>query len=263
MAAELITSNLAGSSSTSRDDSPQSTPLLEGRLLDWVLFALAIISLGLLLWQNFAHVSREELIIIRLTDYTVCVIFAIEFFLRWFEDGWTLRYLGRNWYALLGMIPISASIMHPYPWLRALLILARFGRAIDRVLGEGFTFRLVDRVQSRVVNAVSGVVTIAVLDRVADVLVKGTYTENIARALAEDEGVLRQMVLEKLKNDPQTGRLSWLPYHDEIAQNVITTVLRVTESILKDPRTDELVADMLRVNLDQLRAAIKAQEEAK
>lgn len=262
MASELITSTT--STPTVPSDTPApSTPLFEGRALDWFLFALAIISLGLLLWQNFAHVSREELIIIRLTDYTVCVIFAIEFFLRWYEDGWTLRYLGRNWYAILGMIPISASIMHPYPWLRALLILARFGRAIDRVLGEGFTFRLVDRVQSRAVNAVSGIVTIAVLDRVADVLVKGTYTDNIAQALSKDEGVLRQMVLEKLKSAPQTGRLSWLPYHDEIAENVITTVLRVAESILKDPRTDELVADMLKVNLDQLRAAIREQEEGK
>jgi voltage-gated potassium channel len=238
-------------------------PLLEGRKLDWILFALAIISLGLLLWQNFFHVSHEVLMVIRMTDYTVCVIFAAEFFLRWHENDWTLRYLGRNWYAVLGMIPISASIMHPHPWLRGLLILARFGRAIDRILGEGFTFRLVDRIQSRVVNAVSGVVTIAMLDRVADVLTKGTYTENIARALAKDEGVLRQMVLEKLKSDPQTGRLSWLPYHDEIAQNVIGAVLRVAESILNDPRTDELVADMLRVNLDQLRSAIKEQEESK
>jgi voltage-gated potassium channel len=241
----------------------QDTPLFKGRTLDWILFALAIISLGLLLWQNFFHVSREALMVIRLTDYSVCAIFAAEFFLRWNEDGWTLRYLARNWYAVLGMIPISASIMHPYPWLRGVLILARFGRAIDRILGEGFTFRLVDRVQSKVVNAVSGIVTIAIIDRVADVLEKGTYTENIARALAQDEGVLRQMVLEKLKSDPQTGRLSWLPYHDEIAQNVISTVLRVAESILKDPRTDELVADMLRVNLDQLRAAIKEQEESK
>lgn len=241
----------------------QKTPLLEGRALDWILFALAIISLCLLLWQNFFHVSREALVVIRLTDYTVCVIFAAEFFFRWYENGWTLRYLGRNWYAVLGMIPISASFMHPHPWLRGLLILARFGRAIDRVLGEGFTFRLVDRVQSKVVNAVSGVVTIAMLDRVADVLAKGTYTENIAKALAKDEGVLRQMVLEKLKSDPQTGRLSWLPYHDEIAQNVISAVLRVAESILNDPRTDELVADMLRVNLDQLRSAIKEQEESK
>jgi voltage-gated potassium channel len=239
------------------------TPLLKGRSFDWALFALAIISLGLLLWQNFFHVTREALFVIRLTDYTVCIIFAAEFFLRWSENGWTFRYLGRNWYAVLGMIPISASFMHPHPWLRGILILARFGRAIDRILGEGFTFRLVDRVQSTIVNAVSGIVTIAIIDRVADVLAKGTYTENIARALNKDEGVLRLMVLEKLKSDPQTGRLSWLPYHDEIAQNVISTVLRVAESILNDPRTDELVADMLRVNLDQLRSAIKEQEESK
>ncbi|AXI02806.1 ion transporter [Aquirhabdus parva] len=238
-------------------------PLINGRAIDWILFLLAMISLGLLIWQNFAHVSQFELMIIRLTDYSVCSIFAAEFFWRWLKDGWTLKYLGRNWYAILGMIPISNSIMHPYPWLRALLILARFGRAIDRILGEGFTYRLVNRLKNTVVNAISGLVTIAVLDRVADVLVKGTYTDNIARALAEDEGLLRAMVLEKLKSDPQTGRLSWLPYHDEIVESVINAVLRVTESILKDSRTDALVSNMLRVNVEQLRAAIDAQEQEK
>ena len=47
------------------------------------------------------------------------------------------------------------------------MILARFGRAIDWMLGEGFTYRFVDRMQRTVVNAVSGVVTIAVHNRVA------------------------------------------------------------------------------------------------
>ncbi len=238
----------------------QNTRLLKGSPLDWVLFVLAIISLCLLLWDSFFHVNHDALMIIRLTDYIVSIIFAAEFFFHWHENGWTKRYLIRNWYAVLGMIPASAPFMQPYPWLRAILILARFGRAIDRILGEGFTFRLLDRVQSRVVNAVSGAITIAMIDRVADVLAKGTYTENIAEALTKNESFLRQMVLEKLKSDSQTGRLSWLPYHDEIVESVIGAVLRVTEDILNDPRTDVLVADMLRVTLDQLRSAIEEEE---
>jgi len=238
-----------------------NAPLFKGRAIDWVLFALAMLSLGLLVWQNFAHVSKQQLEIIRYTDIGVCLIFGGEFFLRFYEAGFTWQYLRRNWYAVLGFIPVSLSYLHHYPWIRLFLILVRLGRAIDRILGEGFTFRLLTRVKDRVINAISGIVTIIVLDRVADVLVQGTYTENIARALATEEAQLRQMVLEKLKSDPQTGKLSWVPYHDEIVQNVITTILRVTESILQDKRTDELVANMLRVNIDQLREAIEVQED--
>ncbi len=241
----------------------ENTRLLKGSVLDWILFVLAIVSLGLLLWDSFFHVSHEALVIIRFTDYTVSLIFAAEFFYHWYENGWSKRYLVRNWYAVLGMIPASAPFMQPYPWLRAILILARFGRAIDRILGEGFTFRLLDRLQSRVVNAISGAVTIAMIDRVAEVLEKGTYTENLAKAMEENEVILREMVLEKLKSDPQTGRLSWLPYHDDIAQNVISASMRVVESILNDPRTDTLVATMLRVNLEQLKSAILEEEVSK
>lgn len=237
---------------------PERPPLFSGRLSDWVLFALALLSIAMLAWQNFWHVEGAQLFWIRAIDYGVCAIFAAEFFLHWRQDGWTLRYLGRNWYAFLGMIPVSHSLLHYHPWIRLLLTLARVARAVDRILGEGFVMRLLNRVKDLVIGAISGAITVAVLNEVADVLVKGTYTRNISRALVENEADLRAMVLEKLRQDPQTGKLRWLPYYDAIVEAVITAVLRVTEGILNDPRTDELVADMLRVNIDQLRLAVEA-----
>lgn len=243
--------------------SSERPPLFSGRGIDWLLFALAMLSLCMLAWQNFFHVSGNVLWWIRAVDYSVCGLFAFEFFLRWHQAGWTLHYLGRNWYAFLGMIPVSHSLLHHHPWIRLLLSLARLGRAIDRVLGDGFTYRLVSRVKDTVLGAVSGAITVAVLDEVADVLVKGTYTRNISRVLAENEVELRLMVMDKLRSDPQTGKLTWLPYYNSIVDSVIQAVLRVTEGILNDPRTDELVADLLRENITQIRAAIALAQEAK
>lgn len=244
----------------SAEHAPAHPPLLSGRLSDWLLFLLALLSIAMLAWQNFAHVTREQLFWIRTIDYSVCAIFAGEFFLHWRQAGWRLHYLGRNWYAFLGMIPVSHSLLHYHPWIRLLLVLARLARAVDRILGEGFVLRLLARLKDLVIGAISGAITVAVLNEVADVLVKGTYTRNISRALAENEADLRAMVLEKLRNDPQAGKLRWLPYYDAIVESVITAVLRVTEGILNDPRTDELVADLLRENINQLRVAIEEAE---
>ena len=239
---------------------PTDTPppkLFSGGISDWVLFVLAMLSLVMVAWQNFFHVSRDQLWWIRTVDYTVCSIFAFEFFYHWRQDGWTRQYLARNWYAFLGMIPVTHVMFRDWPILRLILALARIGRAIDRILGDGFTFRLVNRVKDIVVGAIAGTITVAVLNEVADVLVKGTYTRNISRALAENQDELRDMVREKLREDPQTGKLGWLPYYDTIVESVIMAVLRVTQGILNDPRTDELVADLLRENITQIRQSVE------
>ena len=99
------------------------------------------------------------------------------------------------------------------------------------------------------------------MDEVADVLVKGTYTQNISRSLSQNQEQLRNMVREKLREDPQAGRFKRLPFFDSAVENVTDTVLRVTEEVLLDPRTEALVADMLKENIQQIRSAIAAQEK--
>lgn len=246
------------------DCKESSVALFGGGPLDMLLCLLALVSLVLLVRLNFFHTTPSERTLIRVVDFSVCGIFAGEFFWRWAQEGWAVRrYLGRNWYALLGMIPVSHHAMLHHPIWRMVLILARFGRAIDRMVGEGFTYRLVNRIKDPVVGAVSGVVTIAMLDRVGDVLAKGHYSSNIARALAANESDVRRMVLEKLRNDPQLGKLSRLPYSDVIAEASIDALMRVIEEFLKDPRTDALIADILRENLQQLREAVAEQEADK
>jgi voltage-gated potassium channel len=136
------------------------------------------------------------------------------------------------------------------------LLVGRCGGAADRALGEDFTYLLVNRFKNTIVDSISDAVTVAVLDEVADVLGRGTYTRNIARALQENEADLRQMVFEKLRADPKAGRLSRLPFYQDISEAMVDAGFRIVEQVLADPRTDELVADMMRENLKQLRGAV-------
>ena len=65
------------------------------------------------------------------------------------------------------------------------------------------------------------------------------------------------MIADKLRQDPRTGRLSRLPFYNDIVSSVIDASLGVAQEVLRDPRTDELVADILRENLTQLREAVR------
>ncbi len=112
------------------------------------------------------------------------------------------------------------------------------------------------RLSAPLVEAIKEPITLAVLDEVVDVLRSGHYTRNVALALMENQGYLRTMVLEKVKQDRTVGRLRSLPFHDSVVQAATDTTLRVLLEILADPRTDELVGDILRENIEQIRADV-------
>ena len=227
--------------------------------LDWLMLLLALISIGLVGYETWGPASAAERLWIVRGDYLICAIFAAEFLWRWRLAGWGWRHLLRNWYDILGMIPIAHPALRGFRLFRVLrivILLSRFGMAADRALGDEFTYRLVDRFSKTIVDTISGPVTIAVLEEVAEVLQKGTYTRNIARALDENHRELRAMISDKLRADPRTGRLKRLPFYNDIVASVVDAGLDVVQGVLSDPRTDALVADMLRENITQLREAV-------
>lgn len=235
-------------------------------LLDWLMLALAVISIGLLCYETWWPLTELQRQAILIGDYVICAVFAAEFVWRWHGEGWNGRYLRHNWYEVVGMLPISSPAIRGFRLFRVIrivVLLSRFGMAADRSLGDEFTYRLLSKVKKGVVDSISSAVTVAVLEEVAQVLKKGTYTANVSRALLENQQDLRAMILEKLRNDPQTGRLRRVPFYDDIVQSVIDAALRVVEEVLKDSRTDELVADVLRENLTQIQAAVVEREAEK
>lgn len=143
-----------------------------------------------------------------------------------------------------------------------LVLLAVIAGALERWLirrgvHQPLVVRMINRASDRVVDAMKQPVTIAVLDEVAAVLQTGHYTRNIAAAINENRAELMNMVAEKIRDDPTTSRLSLVPFHDRIIELASETTLRVMLAILADPRTDELVADMLRDNITQIRRAVR------
>ncbi|HET8584084.1 MAG TPA: ion transporter, partial [Jatrophihabitans sp.] len=89
------------------------------------------------------------------------------------------------------------------------------------------------------------------------VLQTGHYTRNIADALQENHEEIKQMVAEKIKDDPTASRIALVPFHDRLIDLASETTLRVILEILADPRTDELVSDLLRDNITQIRQAVR------
>lgn len=121
----------------------------------------------------------------------------------------------------------------------------------------------INRLRDRLVAIVKRPITIMVLDEVADVIQTGHYTRNISDALIENHDELKRLIAEKVRQDPSVKLIGKIPGYDAVVSEVTETTLRVLIAMLDDPRMDEVVSDLLRNNLQQIKRAVRARQHEK
>lgn len=161
------------------------------------------------------------------------------------------RYSTSTWVLIIAALLVLVSVTAAY-----------LGKTlISRGLREPVIVRMINRTSERVVAVIKRPITIAVLDEVADVLRSGHYTHNVAAAIDENHTELKTMITEKVLADPIAARsIGLLPFHERLLEEITEAALRVIQEVLRDARTDELVSDILRDNINQIRTAVSAND---
>jgi hypothetical protein len=113
------------------------------------------------------------------------------------------------------------------------------------------------------VDRIKRPITVAVIGEVAEVLNSGHYTKNISAALLENQEELVALVSEKVRADPALRVVGRLPGYEVVVHQVSETTLRVLIEMLGDPRMDELISDLLRNNLEQIKQAVIQRQDEK
>ncbi len=164
---------------------------------------------------------------------------------QWLEDLSTLQVIG-----LIIAILLAGSILAAITGA----ILVRLGKRQPWVLQRA------SRLIYKLLGLIKRPLTIVVLDEVSAVIQTGKYTKNISDALLENHDELKALVAEKVREDPNARLVSKLPGYERVVSEASETVLRVLIEMLSDPRMDELVADLLRNNLEQIRRAVRQKD---
>jgi hypothetical protein len=133
-------------------------------------------------------------------------------------------------------------------------VLVRLGMRRPRLL------RAASGLAEATLRLVKRPLTVVVLDEVAAVIQTGHYTKNISDALIENHDELKALVTEKVSEDPNVRLIRRLPGYGTIVGEVTESTLRVLIEMLSDPRTDELINDLLRNNIEQIRNAVRRRD---
>lgn len=230
------------------------------RLTDWLMLVLAIVSVGLLVWITFFEVSDTWTRRVVVADYVICGIFFVEFVVRWRRSRLGWRFLALYWYEILGMIPLSDPAFRSFRLIRVVIIVMRLARAADRAFGDRATAYVVGRFADTIVQVIRKPVTVAVLDEVIAVIQTGNYTKHVSAAIAENRDELDALIVDLVRTDQATGKLRYLPFHDDVVKLVADTVFRIADGALADPRVHELISDAIRESATELRSNVRARE---
>jgi hypothetical protein len=164
---------------------------------------------------------------------------------QWLEDLSTWQVL----WLVLGLL-VGGSLL-------AVLV----GAVLVRMgMRRPWVVRRASRLAVRLLELVKRPLTIVVLDEVAAVIQTGHYTRNISDALLENHDELKALVAEKVRADPNARLVSRLPGYETMVSEVTETVMRVLIEMLSDPRMDEVVSDLLRNNLEQIKVAVRERQ---
>ena len=243
---------------------------LEGRrgtVIDWTLLVLAAVSVGLPLWFLYgpqppysgSAADRHDALLI--VDLVVSVIFFAGICFRWLRFRTGRIYLIRHWWEIPALVPFILPEIDGRTWLMWALLITRVARLADRtdnIFGDRFTAAIIRHFSDPIIDAIKRPITVAVLGEVTDVLQKGTYAANVRLAIAENRAELEAMILELIKEDRTTGRLRFVPFHDELMRSSTDTAFRIIDRALDDPRTTELISDIILNSVEQVRQSVRA-----
>lgn len=229
-------------------------------VIDWLMLILAIASVVMLSWITFWDVDPTWTHRVVVADYVVCGIFFAEFVYRWRRSRMGWRFLANYWYEIIGMIPVSSPAFRGFRLIRIVVVVARLARVADRAFGDRATAYIVGRFSDTIVSVIRRPVTVAVLDEVIAVVASGNYADHLAAAIEENREELDELILELIRKDQTTGKLKYVPFHDDVVRLVTDTSFRITQAALTDPRVHELISDIIRESADQLRESVRASE---
>ena len=235
------------------DSLPHRNPFLH-----WGAFLLSLLSLVLLAIWVFG--SRGEVpaawIIL---DIALGVALAIEFLtrsgFRWNKVG----YLRSRFFDFIAIVPALVLVHHGFAiemvWVWLILV-ARFIRVIDRLLGDGFVQHTVLAVVWAFEEEITDRVLERILARIQEDMDRTSFSQGVAEAFARNKAAVLQRVREATPKEGLMPRLAQMVgLVDALERAEERTYDAVTE-ILNSQEVDRAFRDIINSSFSRIRGEI-------
>jgi len=227
--------------------------------LHWGAFILSLLSLLLLAIWTFS--SRETVPIAWISiDIGLGVVFAVEFFTRSGFRWGRWAYLRTRFFDFIAIIPALALVHHGFViegvWVWLILV-ARFVRVVDRLLGDGFI--------QRTVLAVAGIFEEEITDRVLERIItriqadmgRAGFSQGVAEAIARNKDAVLNRVRAATPHEGLIPELAHLVGLDKALERTEERTYDAIVGIINSKEVDTAVRDVVNSSFSRMRTELE------
>ncbi|MCB1168779.1 MAG: hypothetical protein KDK25_00510 [Leptospiraceae bacterium] len=233
--------------------------LLPGRKWDYFLLSLVVIDTLLLLLRGSYDVFLDRRVSLALIgfDFFVLTLWGIDFLRRLWkeEDRW--RFLTRNWYEVIGLIPIV--MLRPFLLLRGVklgIAFYKLGKASEDV-SQSLTREITFRFRDIIVDTIADAVFLQSLGRVEEVMSRLDYAELARKAFKNHQEELDALVKESLHTKSMMGELSRIPFMDGVVNRIGGDVSKIISEVLEAEVAGSIMKEITRGILAEMHDRVR------
>jgi voltage-gated potassium channel len=170
-------------------------------LRDLAMVALGVGSLAIIAYDFFyrSTLTREQVLALELVDLAIVLVFAAEFVWRWSKEGWKARFVLRNWFDVVGLVPMVVTnfpLFRAFRLLRVFMVASRLLRMWAYVTGHQSAQRVFDKYREALVEEVTDRVMLQSIAMVEDVAARGGYLRALGDSLEQSREDIAAAALE-------------------------------------------------------------------
>jgi hypothetical protein len=248
-------------------------------LRDVAMLALGVASLGLVAYGFLygASLPAAEVAQLQAIDLAIVAVFAAEFAWRWRRAEDRGRFVLRNWFDLLGMVPMVVTnipVFRAFRLLRLGMIASRLLRMWSFLTGERSAQLVLDRYRAALVEEVADRVMLRSIAMVEGSIARGAYPRALGDTLHARRDDLARMAVESGRANELSGWFTMVPGLEAMARRAALAAVDTAVAALRSEEMQrafeatvrslsaELKEEVARKEWRERRAAAPATEPA-
>jgi hypothetical protein len=226
--------------------------------LHWGAFILSLLSLVLLaIWVFGSRGAVPTAWII--VDIGLGVAFAVEFFTRSGFRWSRAAYLRTRFFDFIAIVPALALVHHGFAiegvWVW-LIMVARFIRAVDRLLGDGFVQRTVLALLEGFEEEITDRVLERILARIQADMDRTSFSHGVAEAFVRNKAAVLQRVRAATPKEGLVPGLAHIVGLDAALERAEERTYDAIVGILNSGEVDRAVRDVVDSSFSRMRSEI-------
>jgi hypothetical protein len=192
-------------------------------------------------------------------DVGIGVVFAIEFFTRSGFRWGKLGYLRTRFFDFIAIVPALALVHHGFViegvWVWLILV-ARFIRVVDRLLGDGFLSRNLLALADGFVEEITDRVLDRILARIEGDMDRASFSHGVAEAFIKNKTAVLRRVREATPREGLVPELAHIVGLDKALERTEERTFDAVVGIIDSKEVDKAVRDAIGSTFSRMRKQI-------